>query len=183
VKAPQFLIWLLGAAALAAAPPPAPAPVPTVITSDDMDAYSTADKTVSIYTHHVVVTGNNTRVDCDRLELITTRVKASTGAGDKPAQFQYLLATGHVRIVQGDREATCGRAEVRPDEDKITLTENPVVIDHSDNTVVTGDKLVMLHKEGRVTGTHMKIVGPPIKSLGLEKATPEAAPSKGNPPP
>ncbi len=36
---------------------------------------------------------------------------------------------GDVHIVQSDREAACGRAEVLPDDDKIILSDHPVVKD------------------------------------------------------
>ena len=78
-----------------------------------------------------------TAVTMESGELVVGNNNASTlfagtinGAGatlGKYGKFKYLLATGHVRIVQGDRVATCGRAEVFPGDDRIVLTENPVV--------------------------------------------------------
>ena len=164
------LLLVLGAAvALRAADQPAPN---TVIESDALDSRQVgATETLSVFTGHVVVTGNNIRMHCDRLEMTTTRLANRTDAVGKQAQFKYLLATGHVHIFQGDREAACGRAEVLPQDDRITLTENPVVTDHGNNTVATGDRLVLLRGERRVTGTHVKIVGPPVKDLGFNPGT------------
>jgi lipopolysaccharide export system protein LptA len=74
--------------------------------------------------------------------------------------------------VQGLREATCGRAEVLPRDDRITLTENPAVTDHGNGTVCTGDKLVLLKGQRRVLGDHVHITAPPIKDLGFDKNQP-----------
>jgi len=56
------------------------------------------------------------------------RVAAQRGKQDtlgKQERFKSLVATGKVRIVQGEREATCEHAEVLPGEDRITLTGGP----------------------------------------------------------
>ena len=80
--------------------------------------------------------------------------------------------------MQGEREATCGRAEVfLPKDNKITLTEDPVVTDHGNNTVCTGTKLVMLRGERRVFVEHVHMTGPPIKDLGFDKSLPPAPPA------
>ena len=117
---------LLALAALLAAPAAwllaADAPQPTVITSDVFESQSTANETTTVYTGHVVVTGTDLKLNCNRLLVISSRTgdpAATIGQQDK---FKYLLATGQVRIVSAQREATCGRAEVLPLEDKVTLT-------------------------------------------------------------
>ena len=150
----------------------APPPPPTVIESQSLDMHSSADETVSIFTGNVVVTGNDLRITCDRLEVVSVRIgdKADTiGQQDK---FKSLLAIGHVHIVQGDREASCGRAQVLPRDDKVILTENPVVIDHGNNTVATGEPLVLLRGERRVTGQNVHITLPALKDLGFGKNAP-----------
>jgi lipopolysaccharide export system protein LptA len=152
--------WLLAADA-------PPAPQPTVITSDDFESQSTANETTTVYTGHVVVTGTDLKLDCNRLLVISSRIgdpAATIGQQDK---FKYLLATGQVRIVSAQREATCGRAEVLPLEDKVTLTENPIVTDHANGSVATGDKLILLKSVERVEGTNVRMVLPPIKDLGF----------------
>ncbi len=172
-----FAVLLLGlAATLRAADRPMPN---TVIDSDTLDSRQlNATETLSVFTGHVVVTGNDIRMTCNRLEMTTTRLadKADASVG-KPAQFKHLLATGDVHIIQGDREAACGRAEVMPSDNRITLTENPKVTDRGNNTVATGDKLVLLRGERRVTGTHVRIIGPPVKDLGFNPASAPPAPN------
>ncbi|HEY0945464.1 MAG TPA: LptA/OstA family protein [Opitutaceae bacterium] len=162
---------LLGATSLAtssafaqaAAPIP---PQPTELRADHLDMQSTDDETRAICTGNVVLTGTNMRIVCDRLEVIARRI------GDKDAtigdvdRFKYLLATGRVKIVQGDREATCGRAEVLPPEGKVILTENPVLTDHSNGWVTAGDKFTLLRGQRQVLIENPRSTGPSIPDLG-----------------
>ena len=150
-----------------------PAEPQTDLVCDHMDMWSVNDETHAICTGSVVVTSTNQKISCERLELI------AQGIGDKSAtmpileRFKYLLATGNVHIVQGDREATCGRAEVLPREDKVILTEDPVVIDHAASSVTHGTKITMLRGERRVLVENPRATMPSIKDLGVGKpATP-----------
>jgi len=170
------LLALWGAHALAAAEETQP----TVITSDSLEARSTDTRTYSTFSGHVVVTGTNIKITCDRLEVISTRSGGKTEAIGTQSQFEHLDAIGHVQIAQGDREAACGRAEVLPREDRIVLTDSPVVTDHSNGTRWTGEVITMLRNERRVIVGHPKVTGPPIKDLGFDKkepAPPQPAPA------
>ncbi len=81
--------------------------------------------------------------------------------------------------VQGDREATCGRPEVLPRDDKVILTENPVVIDHGTDWTNAGEKIILYRGQRRVVVEKPRIVGPAIKDLGFDKDKPAAeAPAK-----
>ena len=175
-----------GTPAKSAAPAPAIATapaapiVPTVITSTKMEMWSTDTETRSVFTENVVVTGNNLRITCDKLDVTAIRFdseenKDSTlGALEK---FKTLVATGNVRITQGDREVTCGRAEVFPGEDRVVLTEKPVVVDQSGPYVATGDRLVLLRGERRIFGDNVRLQGPPVRDLGFEKDKPMQSPA------
>ena len=166
-----FIASLAGPAAVRSAEPPN-----TVIVSQSLDMHSTATETISVFTGNVVVTGNDLRITCDRLDVVSTRGGDHTDTVGRQENFKSLIATGHVHIVQQDREASCGRAEVRPRENKVILTENPVVIDHGNNTVATGEPIVLLRGERRVLGTNVRITLPPIKDLGFDKNTPPPTP-------
>jgi lipopolysaccharide export system protein LptA len=162
-----------------AAKPAAPL-VPTVITSTAMEMWSTDTETRSIFTENVVVTGNNLKITCDKLDVTATRFDddknkdATVGPLEK---FKTLIATGNVHIVQGDREVTCGRAEVFPAEDKVVLTEKPVVIDSSGPYVATGTRIVLLRGERRLFGDNIRLQGPPIRDLGFDKNKTMQAPT------
>jgi lipopolysaccharide export system protein LptA len=158
-------------------------PQPTTLTCDHMDMWSEGDETKAICTGQVTVTGTNLKIVCDRLELIATRIDAEEqGAVPDLDKFRYLLATGNVSITQGSRVATCGRAEVLPREEKVVLTEDPVVIDKATDFVSAGDRITMLRGQERVEVEKPRLTGPPIKDLGFDKnppaETPPAAPSK-----
>jgi len=143
-------------------------PQNTVIESESFDWRSTDKETTSVFTGRVVVTGTNLRLTCDRLEIVALRSGDPGATIGKIEAFKSLVATGNVRIIQGDREAACGRAEVLPGDDKILLTGSPVVVDHSVNWTWTGDELEMLRGERQIRGRNARFTGPPIKDLGVD---------------
>jgi lipopolysaccharide export system protein LptA len=181
-RLPTLLLALLTAPALltAAEKKSAAASVPTVITSTSFEMWSTETETRSIFKENVIVTGNNLRLTCDKLDVTAVRM---LGKDDKNAtipaveKFKTLVATGNVHIVQGDREVTCGKAEVFPGEDRVVLTEKPVVIDNDGPYVATGDRIVLLRGERRIFGDNIRLQGPAIRDLGFDKDNPVQAPA------
>ena len=192
--ASAFLLGL--AAAVAALAVDAP-PQKTVLTADHSEFVT--DKAETHFTFYgtpqkrVTLTGTNLEIVCDYLEIIAVSAGAKSNPGSTVPtldKFKYLLATGNVRIVQGDREATCGRAEVFPRDDKIELTDKPVIIDHSADVTTggvvdhttdkksTGSKITMLRGEQRVLIENTRFEGPELKDLG-----PKATPPAGTPAP
>src|SRR3569833_1521096 len=113
----------------------------TDITSTSMDLTGTDTQTEGVFTGNVVVTGTNMKLTCDRLQIIASRIGDKTVTIGKLDKFKYLLATGNVHMVQGDREAFCGRAELFPRDDRIVLTEKPIAVDHGSDATYTGDEL------------------------------------------
>ena len=175
---PLLPLLLLAVLPARAAEPEAP---PTVITSQNLDMQSSDDESTFLFTGLVTVTGNNIKLTCDRLEAVTVRTqkdilrdKDKTALG-QVGKFKSLLATGRVRIEQGDRVATCGRAVVLPGEEKITLTEDPMVRDGEDTAV--GEKISLLRGERRAIIDKARITLPTIKDLGFSKGTPPPAPA------
>lgn len=159
-------------------------PQATTLTCQHMDMWSVGEETKAICTGQVTLIGTNMRIVCDRLELTATRLGEKPGAVPTLEKFRYLLATGHVSISQGTRVATCGRAEVLPREDKVILTEDPVVIDKAINFVSAGDRITMLRGQERVEVDNSRITGPPIRDLGFDRtkaAAPGDAPAKPDP--
>lgn len=175
---PLLPLLLLAVLPARAAEPEAP---PTVITSQNLDMQSSDDESTFLFTGLVTVTGNNIKLTCDRLEAVTVRTqkdilrdKDKTALG-QVGKFKSLLATGRVRIEQGDRVATCGRAVVLPGEEKITLTEDPMVRDGEATAV--GEKISLLRGERRAIIDKARITLPTIKDLGFSKGTPPPAPA------
>lgn len=150
----------------------ATAPERTDLTGEHFEMKTTGNETRALVTGSVTLTGTNLRILCDRLEIIAEGVTDKNSTVSDLDRFKYLLATGHVRIVQGDREATCGRAEVLPREDKIVLTEKPVVIDHGTGFSQAGDIISMFRGERRVVVEQVHMSGPSFKDLGFDKNQP-----------
>ncbi len=171
--------------ALFAAPAqPAATPQPTEITAQSNVTWSTDTHTYSTFDGNVTITGTNLRLTCDHLEIAATRTGDTTATISRGGQFQRLLATGKVRIIQGDREAHCGRAELLPIENKIILTQNPVVIDRSavdaGQVEYVGETITIDRAARRITTTSPKITLPELNDLSVpkEKSTPPSAPAQ-----
>lgn len=150
---------------------------PTVIESTTLEMRSSDTEITAVFDQNVVVTGNNLRISCDHLEVLATRIGDPSSTVGKPDKFRSLIAIGRVHIVQGDREVTCGRAEVFPGEEKIILTENPVVIDKSGPYVASGTRIVLLRGERRLYGDNIRLTGPALKDLGFDKDAPMKPPA------
>lgn len=72
--------------------------------------------------------------------------------------MSQIEATGRVKIVKENGNATCGRAVYMADTEVITLTENPVAWEKG--TRVSGKKITMYLKEDRSVvegGTHLRM--------------------------
>ena len=142
----------------------------TNIQSDGPGEMVSTDKETTItFRDKVVVTGTNLRLTCDYLKVVVLRTGDPAATLGKVEKFRSLLATGNVVIVQGDREAACGRAEVLPEDDKIILTENPVVVDRAAQTRLIGERITMFRGERRVLVDKPSVTGPPIRDLGFDK--------------
>jgi lipopolysaccharide export system protein LptA len=173
------LLPLLAAAAGLAIGPATRAEDPQVTTVDSvsLESVSTDTETTTVCRDDVVAVGNGMTLHCDYLKVVSTRIGDKSATLGKYGSFRYLLATGHVVIVQGDRVATCGRAEVFPGEDRIVLTEGPVVEIKSEGYKVSGPRMVLYRGQRRavVEGTpsersHISL--PPIKDLGFPSDKP-----------
>lgn len=156
------------------------APQKTTLDCNHADMWSVGNETHGVCTGAVVLSGTNLRILCDRLEFVALGVGDKTSTVPTLEKFQYLIATGHVVITQGDREATCGRAEVRPHEDQVILTENPVLIDRGTSWTSTGEKITLLRGERRVIVDKSRVTGPALRDLGFDPAKP-TSPGDGAP--
>lgn len=161
------LVFGLFAALLAPALRAQPANLPsTELVADSLEMTSTDTETRALCTGNVVLTGTNLKIVCDRLEIVAARIAGEDDTIGTLERFKFLLATGNVRIVQGDREATCGRAEVLPREEKVILTENPVLLDRSTDFVAAGETITLLRGERQIFVEKPRLTGPAIQDLG-----------------
>ena len=144
----------------------------TELIADEMEMTSTLTESRVICIGNVKLTGTNVMLVCDRLEVIAARTGDKTATFGKLETFKRLLATGNVRMVQGDREAMCGQAEVLPLEQKIILTQDPVVIDHSSDFIQRGDQITLFRGERRLHVKNPRLSAPPIQDLGADAKDP-----------
>jgi lipopolysaccharide export system protein LptA len=178
MKIPTFLVCGALACPLVSLPAAEPVAQKTTLDCEHAEMWSVGDETRGVCTGAVTLIGTDLKIVCDRLEF------TALGVGDKSAtlpaldKFKYMLATGHVVILQGEREATCGRAEVLPHEDKVVLTENPKLIDHGTDWTSAGEKITLLRGERRVIVDKSHVTGPSIRDLGYEKS-PTVPPADG----
>lgn len=176
---PNLFPFLLTALFLAVAPLRAAEELPPTIIecAGALETISTDTETIATFTDQVVITGNNLKLYCNFLKVVAINKGDSTTALGEYSFFKSLVATGNVRIVQGDREATCGRAEVFPNEDRILLSEDPVVRSIDGQYVVTGPEILLYRGQRRavVRGTakeNSRIILPAMKNLGFEEEEP-----------
>lgn len=147
---------------------------PTVIESNTAEMVSSPTESTFTFRDNVVVTGTNIKITCDELVVVANRTgdaKATLGKQDK---FKSLVATGHVKILQNDREALCERAEVFPGEDKVVLTGSPSVRSLDGQYRADGPRLVLYRGERRAVieggpTDRTRITLPPLKDLGYGK--------------
>jgi lipopolysaccharide export system protein LptA len=168
----KLLPALLASAFAAAAFAAEVAPQPTTLDCDHAELWSVGAESRGVCTGSVVLIGTNLKITCDKLEFAALGVGDKSGSLPTLDKFQSLLATGHVVIVQGDREAKCGRAEVLPRSDKVILTETPSVVDRGTGWTSAGDIITMLRGERRVIVEKSRVTGPAIKDLGFDKSAP-----------
>ncbi len=160
-----------------AAAPTTP-PVPTVIESGNAEMVSTEKETTFTFGKGVKVVATNMILTCDDLVVIARRTGDPAATLGKQENFKSLIATGNVRIIQNDREATCGRAAVYPGEDKVELSENPVVRSLKEGWVQTGPRMVLHRGERRaviegIGENRPRLTLPPLKDLGYDKEKPK----------
>jgi lipopolysaccharide export system protein LptA len=154
----------------------------TVIESDGrLDMVSTDTETTITFRDNVRVTGTNMKLTCDYLEVVVIRTGDKSATVGTLDRFRSMLATGNVRMIQGFREAACGRAEVLPQEEKVVLTGNPVVVDHDQGgSRIAGERIEMLRGKRQVIVDKPILTAPPIKDLGADKS-PAPAPAPKQP--
>ncbi len=173
---PLILAAVLGLPLLAAAQ--SATPQNTVIESDGPgEMISTDTETKITFRDNVRVTGTNMKLTCDYLEVVVIRTGDKSATLGKLDKFKSMLATGNVHMIQGDREAACGRAVVLPGEDKVVLTEHPVLVDRDEGRRAEGKVITLLRAQRQAIIEQPVITAPPLKDLGVDAAPKPAAPA------
>lgn len=149
-------------------------PQNTIVTADRLEMKNTGVESHLVFIGNVHLTGTNLTVSCDRVEIYAEQIpdirdpdkKATIG---KIGALTRILALGGVKISQEGRTATAGRAEVLPIEDKIVLTEEPVVTDTETRLTVSGTRMTFFRGEKAAQIENPQVVGPALPNLGFPR--------------
>jgi lipopolysaccharide transport protein LptA len=101
----------------------------TIITSDALHMDQVAHN--AIYTGNVVVEGTNFHLTCEEMTVYFT-------TGNK---INTIMAQGNVVITQPGRITHCGQAVYYRDEDKFVLTDQPDILDNSNE--ISAPKIII----------------------------------------
>ncbi len=149
--------------------------VQTEIEAESLRAEITEEKGYLIGVGSVRMVATNLEITCNQIEVFTD-VKDKDGndtIGDI-SSINQIIATGNVRIVQDQRTATAGLAEVYPNEDFILLDKDPILYQGAITIDGTGAQLKIHRGNGRVEwigdpNNKIHISAPPLQDLGFEK--------------
>ena len=146
----------------------------TVVTCDGpSEAVKSGSENIITFSKNVKIVGTDLIMTCDDLKITTYLNGDSKAPIGKYGAFKTLLATGHVRILQVGRVATCGKAEVMPGEDRVVLSDHPEVKDESDKATITGYRMTLYRNQQKVTvepdpSEQVQLVMPDLKDLGFD---------------
>ena len=158
--------------------------VQTEIEAETLEAEITEENGYLIGRGSVKMTATNLEITCNQIEVFTD-VKDKDGndtLGDL-SSIRRIIATGNVKIVQEERMATSGRAEVYPNDDYILLDEDPIVYQNDITIDGTGAQMRILRGNGRVeligdTNNKIRVTGRPIEDFGFEENEDSIAPAE-----
>ena len=178
---PCLVAGLIGAAALRADDP---APT-TIDCSGPINVNPQGSETITTFHDNVVGVTADLRITCDFLQLVVDK-QGTPAAGSGPAgSFKSMLATGHVHIYRGNEIVTCGRAEIFQNEDKVVLTDNPILTRTEDKSYTTpGPHGQIIYYRGRgeadflaAPGEQTHSVLPTFKDMGFGTGKPGTPPA------
>ena len=152
----------------------------TEIYSDNLVMVSGEKGNHFLFTGNVEVHATNMVATCQRLEVYSGKEKQQKTKAPAPVtekekkgsigKIEKILAMGSVRIVQQERVATAGKAEIYPQEGRVVLLESPIVTDKQGKlegfriTLLQGEQKVLVEKG---PGQRPKITLPQIPDLGI----------------
>ncbi|HYR96103.1 MAG TPA: lipopolysaccharide transport periplasmic protein LptA [Candidatus Binatus sp.] len=144
---------------------------PITVTADRLEYDYKAN--VVVYRGDVLATQGDTKVRSDTLTVtLAARDDRPADPAAKGQRLQQIVAVGNVRIDNGDRWATGGRAVFEQGSRTLVLTQTPVL--HDGSNEVAGDRVIVYLDENRsvVEGgrKRVKAVIYPSKDAGLVPA-------------
>lgn len=154
-------------------------PVATQIESMRLQVENDGENAYFHFSDAVKLTATNMVVECDSLEVFATREAEEQSAIGKFSAIKEIVATGNVRIEQEERTATCQKAIVKPNEERIVLTGNPVVVQPGGRIVTYNpeDEILLDRGNGRISiiskgPRKLRLTSSAIGDLGFENKAP-----------
>ena len=161
----------------------------TEIFSDNLVMVSREKDNHFLLTGNVEIRATNMIATCEQLEVFAgkqetlvgtppekTVIDNTTPSKEKNNQapigkIEKIFASGKVRLIQKDRIATAGKAEIYPQEGKVILLDSPVVTDPQGS--LAGYRITLLQGEQKVLvekgpGQRPKNTLPEIPDLGID---------------
>lgn len=114
------------------------------ITSDKLEAMDQEGKVV--FTGNVVAKRGDLTIYADRIEVYYYQSNTKKAKSAK-RRLKKIVATGHLKIVQGRRRATAKRAIYLKPKEKIVLLKDAIVWDGPNS--IKGDKITLFVNENR----------------------------------
>lgn len=155
------------------------APVATQIESVRLQVENDGENAYFHFSDAVKLTATNMLVECDSLEVFATRTAEEETDLGKFSAIKEIVAKGNVRIEQAERTATCQKAIVKPNEERIVLTGNPVVVQPGGRIVTYNpeDEIVLDRGNGRISiitkgPQKLRLTSSAIGDLGFENKAP-----------
>ena len=150
----------------------------TEITGDEFEMVSREKENYFLFTGNVEIRATNMMATCNRLEVYTSKTdQDKTNENQKPTEenaslgkIEKILASGNVRLVQEERVATAGKAEILPQTGKVVLMDSPKVT--SKDGVLAGYRITLLQGEQKALiekgpGQRPTLILPKIPDLGI----------------
>jgi len=149
--------------------------VATEIESVRLKVQNDGENAYFLFSEAVVLTGTNLRLECDALEVFASREVKESGDFGKFRSIREIIASGNVKVTQQERSATCQKAVVKPDQERIVLTGNPVV-EQPGGRIVTfnpEDEIILDRGNGRISintkgPRKLRLTSSAIGDLGFE---------------
>jgi len=120
---------------------------PLHVTSDSMIARKKSS-TIE-FKGNVVVTKDDSIIHADSITMFFTRENGKKKETKK--KIKKIVARGNVKYSSGTRKAYAGQAVYTYDTEILVLTGNSPKVITTDGNSVTGEKITLFQKDGRVT--------------------------------
>lgn len=107
----------------------------TVVESDSQYYVSGKESDSYVFEKNVKITGTDFSATCDKIE---TSIKINKQG---KREISHIRLTGNVEVKQGGKIANAGKADIYPEEEMITLSDSPTVL-NEDGSRANGTRMI-----------------------------------------